>query len=88
MHFRLIEETETYRTTYDDGPGSLRYPDVVKSEGRVLDKWFGDESDKGEIILEIREYLDHYIHSCFIDKGTHFYIECRENDSSEWRAVS
>lgn len=88
MQFRLIEEIETFQITYDDGPGSLRYPDVVKSETRVLEEWFGDELSKAEVLAEIREYLNHYIRSSFTDKGTHFYIECRKNDSSEWRVVS
>ena len=87
MHFRLIEETEEYQITYDDGPGSTKFPDVVKSETRILEEWFGDELTKEEVLVEIREHRDHFIPPWFEDKGVSFYLQYREDDTSEWRGV-
>jgi hypothetical protein len=87
MDYRLIEENETYQVTYDEGPGSKRYADVVSSKTRVLEEWFGNESTSEEEVVEECKYILAQRYYPFAEKGDHFYLERRENDSSQWRTV-
>lgn len=86
MQFRLIEKTETYQIIYDEGPGSKRYADVLSSRTRVLEEWFVNESTEEEIVEECKYILARRYYP-FAEKGDSFYLERRENDSSEWRTV-